>query len=368
MIGKITKTVVDRLQPGSLIWDSQTVGFGARLQLRHVHYLCRYRLDGRQRFITIGRHGAPWTPETARKEAQRLLGIVATGADPAAAEVEGDTFIIVADRYLARQAGRLRLKSLTEVERHLRKYSAPLHTMALTEITRRDVAEVLSSVEAGSGASSRNRVRSSLSAMWRWAIQEGLTEVNVVAGTGTADEGGSRDRVLSEAEIRKLWSALDDTDFSKSIQLLLLTGCRRQEIARLRWSEVNLADATITLPAERVKNGREFVLPLSRQAVAILQTCNGTDGFVFKGCHATIWKKRLEARAGIAPWVIHDLRRSMATHCAELGVMPHVIENLLNHTSGHKAGVAGVYNRSRLIAPMREAAQLFADWIDKITT
>ena len=159
MLGKITKAAVDKLQAGSLIWDTSLVGFGVRRQLRDPHYLVRYRFGGKQKFVTIGKHGA-WTPETARREAQRLLGIVAGGVDPAAKAADGDTFGARLERYLERKRLTLRPRSFIEIERHLRKHAQPLHSLQLPAITRRDIAEVLAGVESDSGMFARNRVRS----------------------------------------------------------------------------------------------------------------------------------------------------------------------------------------------------------------
>src|SRR5215831_11711228 len=108
MLGKITKSAVERLPLNQVMWDQSLNGFGARRQLRHVHYLLRYRLNGRQRFITIGRHGSPWTPDSARTEARRLLGLVASKSDPAIERVRpAETFGAEVERYLTRKSSAL---------------------------------------------------------------------------------------------------------------------------------------------------------------------------------------------------------------------------------------------------------------------
>src|SRR5262245_35240097 len=157
---------------------------------------------------SIGRLGSPWTPELARKEAQRLLGIVATGTDPFAQSLSSETFGAEIERYLARKRTSLKPRSFIEDQRYLRKHSARLHNLRLTEIDRRTIAVLLGQIEAASGPIARNRARSSLSAFWAWAIQEGLTETNPVQGTGKADAGASRDRVLTQDELRLLWRSL----------------------------------------------------------------------------------------------------------------------------------------------------------------
>src|SRR6516225_7560669 len=132
MLGKITKSTVERLPLNAVMWDQSLVGFGARRQRRHLHYLLRYRLNGQQRFHSIGRHGT-FTPETARTEARRLLGLVASRVDPASERVRPvETFGNEIERYLERKRGSLKPRSLTEIERHLRVQCKSLHPLPLT--------------------------------------------------------------------------------------------------------------------------------------------------------------------------------------------------------------------------------------------
>jgi len=182
----------------------------------------------------------------------------------------------------------------------------------------------------------------------------------------------SRERVLTPSELKKLAEGLGTDPFSQIVRLLLLTGQRRNEIGHLRWAEIDLAAKVIVLPPERTKNGRLHELPLSRQALAILERLprrNSSD-FLFSKRGFNDWdrvKDQLDQRLDLAPWRLHDLRRTCATGMAELGVQPHIIEAVLNHVSGHKGGVAGVYNRATYAEPMREALQRWADWLDQIT-
>src|SRR5262249_22725762 len=184
--------------------------------------------------------GSPWTCDTARTEAKRILGIVASGVDPFAQSLSSETFGAEIERYLARKQHTLKPRSFIEDQRYLRKYAAPLHKLRLGEIDRRTVAVLLGQVETASGAVTRNRLRSSLSAFYAWAIAEGLTETNTVTGTAKADEGSSRDRVLTQDELRKLWHSLGGDKFSDVVRLLLLTAQRRTEIGKLAWSEIDL--------------------------------------------------------------------------------------------------------------------------------
>src|SRR5262249_50542597 len=134
-IGKVNISSLDRLQ--GWLWDVQCMGFGARRQLKGVFYYLRYRHQGRQVMHSIGRHGAPWTPDTARNEARRLLGIVATGIDPCAQTLAGEGFGTAVERYLERKRSAFKPTWFREIERYLRDSSAALHSLRLSELDRR---------------------------------------------------------------------------------------------------------------------------------------------------------------------------------------------------------------------------------------
>ena len=176
--------------------------------------------------------------------------------------------------------------------------------------------------------------------------------------------------MLSQTELTAVLSALTDDQFSDIIRLLILTGQRRDEIGGLRWSEVDLDRGLIVLPPARTKNKRLHELPLSWQARAILERQARRDGDLVFGTGAggfTSWsnsKATLDKRLnGIGEWRLHDLRRTAATMMAELGVLPHIIEAILNHVSGHRAGVAGIYNRAKYQADMRDALERWGEHV-----
>jgi integrase len=258
---------------------------------------------------------------------------------------------------------------MIEIERYLSVQCKSLHSLSLTGIDRRAIALTLAEIEQASGPVARNRARTSLSAMFAWAIREGLAENNPVTGTGKAIESNGRDRVLSKAELTAVLQALGSDPFSDIIRLLILTGQRRNEIGGLLWSEVDFNRDLIVFSADRVKNGRQHELPISSQVRAILDRQPRRNEWAW-GCQWTSWsepKAKLDRRLnGIARWTIHDLRRSAATHLGELGCLPHVIEQILNHQSGHRAGVAGIYQRSKYSGQVRAALQTYADYIDTI--
>src|SRR6516225_5683080 len=267
-IGKVTISSIAKLD--GWLWDTHVTGFGARRQTNGTFYYVRYRHNGTQTVKSIGRHG-PLTPDTARARAKQLLGVVAGGTDPFAQALSGEGFAASIDRYLERKRASLKPNSFKDAERYLRNHCAPLHRLRLDQIDRRKIAAVLGEIETSSGPASRNRARSVLSSLFSWCITEGLLETNPVQGTAKANQNGSRERVLTSDELRQLWHGLGDDRFSEIVRLLLLTGQRRNEIGHLQWSEIDLARKMIILPASRVKNGRQHEVPLSHQALAILE-------------------------------------------------------------------------------------------------
>jgi integrase len=369
--GKITVASLVKLE--GWLWDTSVNGLGARKQTKGVFYYLRYRHNGRQIMHSIGRHGSPWTPDTARNRARELLGTLASGDDPFAKPLASEGFGAEIELYLDRKRASLRAGSFSEVSRYLRQYSAPLHRMKLEEIDRRILAVLLGQIEQKRGPVARNRVRSALLGFFGWAITEGLLDRNPVEGTAKVSEGGSRERVLTNQEIRQLWAALGTSGFDDIVRLLLLTGQRRNEIGALQWSEVDLAHKMIVLPSARTKNKRKHEVPLSRQALAIVerQPRRNSSPFLFSDVKGfKNWdaaKARLGKRLRIAAYTLHDLRRTCATGMAELGIQPHIIEAVLNHVSGHKGGVAGIYNRAKYSEEMRAALQMWADHLDQIT-
>jgi integrase len=191
--------------------------------------------------------------------------------------------------------------------------------------------------------------------------------------------------VLTQAELAELWAALPEGDFGEIVRLLILSGQRREEIGGLRWSEVDLDRGLIVLPPERTKNLRQHEVPLSTQARAIIERQPKRKGrdFIFgigkagfsgwskskERLDQALLRKRRERDRRAKPlpsWRLHDLRRTAATQMAELSVLPHIVEVALNHVSGHKAGVAGIYNRARYEGEMRDALQKWADHVEKI--
>jgi Arm DNA-binding domain/Phage integrase, N-terminal SAM-like domain len=190
-VGKVTISSINKLN--GYLWDTVVQGFGARRQTNGVFFYVRYRVNGSQVVRSLGRLGA-LTPDTARAKARQLLGTVAGGVDPFASSSNSETFGGVIDRYLDRKRAKLKPTSFAQTEVYLRRSAEPLHRLRLDQIDRRKIATLLGEIETQSGAVSRNRARSALSALFSWAITEGLLDHSPVTGTAKADEGNSRER------------------------------------------------------------------------------------------------------------------------------------------------------------------------------
>jgi integrase len=350
------------------LWESGGVpGFGVRLRAGgRATWVFQYRIARHTRRISIGLVTAIKASD-ARATASRLYAQIKLGGDPSATKkaaraAQAETLEAAIDIYLARQRLRLRERSLAETIRHLNVHARPLHALPLGKIDRRAIAALVAKLGASSGPVAANGVLKGLAALFAWAMREGLVDMNPAAGANRFPQV-ARSRVLSDDELRAIWQATGNGGRHATIaRLLALTACRREEVAGLMWSEVDLDKAVISLPSERTKNALPFDVPLSSPAVEILRAWpRGEDGAVFAK-YAT-WstdKTLLDQRSGVTGWVVHDIRRTVATGMADIGVQPHVIEAVLNHQSGAKRGVAGVYNRSTYAVEKRQAVDRWA--------
>ena len=316
----------------------------------------------------------------ARKHARTALSKTHLGHDPqsekAAARAPKPremTLGDVVERYLPYAERKLKASTYSGIVLHLRKHWQPLHGHELQNLERRHVAAELGRIATTSGLYGANRSRAALSALFGWAIGEGLTDTNPVVGTNKATEEVSRKRVLTDEELEAVWRTAGRGDYAAIVRVLILTGQRREEVGGMLWSEIDLKAATWRIGAERTKNGLAHDVPLSAPALTNLSALNRREGrdLVFGAGDGPFqgWSNakgaldaRMSAALGPAPaaWRLHDIRRTVATRMADLSVQPHVIEAVLNHVSGHKAGVAGIYNRSAYAAEKRAALDLWA--------
>jgi integrase len=364
-------------QSDKTFFDDTLPAFGVRLRQSGLKsYVLQYKVGGKNRRAVLGSTDTI-SLDRARSTAKTLLAKIRLGADPHGDKLDAQanarhTFRAMLVPFLARQRARLKPRSYEETERHLMVQCKSLHARPVDRIDRRLLAFHLSALAENSGPGAANRCRASLSAFFTWAAREGLVEGNPVAFTNKAVENGARKHVITDADLATIWraAAAHGGDYGAIIQLLLLTGCRRDEIGSLRWSEADFDEATIVLSPERTKSRREFVVPLSMAAVAILKGHPRHEGrdivFGRGGKGFRDWsgsKAELDARLkDVDAWVLHDFRRSLSTAMHErFEVLPHVCEALLGHVSGHQGGVAGTYNKAAYLPQRRRALERWAD-------
>jgi integrase len=367
-----------------LVWDPSLPGFGIRARGNAKRWVIQYRINGRQRREAIGDVRKVELSD-ARRIAKQRFASVELGVDPAAerakARAEAANLELtvgrVAEQYLAAKADVLRPNTLKAARRYFSLHWKPLRDRPIegtSKIARTDIAAHLQRLSKERGRIAAARARASLSALLTWAMKQGLCEANAVVGTFDPEEGvRSRERTLDDREIRLIWNACDrGDDFSAIVRLLLLLGCRREEIGGLRWSELDLDAGLLCIPGERTKNHRELRLRLPPSAIAILRSVRHRDGrdFVFGKRHGfSGWsaaKRELDARIAkaarkpLAAWRLHDARRTMRSGLGKLGVMPHVAEIAIGHS---RKGIEAVYDRHRYQTEVGAALALWANHV-----
>lgn len=366
-----------------IFFDTDLKGFGIRLRrgadggVKHS-WIVQYRHGRASRRLLIG-NTPPVSAGEARKAAEKLLAKVALGEDPSAAKHErrtkdGRSFRTVVAEYLETKKSTVRPKTFRDVERYLTKsYFKPLHSMPVDAVKRLDIALCLNRINRDCGGPTAARARTTLSAFFGWTMTQGVLDANPVIGTAKPQDSKPRKRVLvtddeDYEELIKIWKACGDYHFGKIVKLLILTGARRTEVGGMLWSELNPEKGTWIIPENtRTKNGCELKLTLPPMAWDIINSVPRRGDYLF-GVRAGFghWaaKAELDSRLkGVEKWTLHDLRRTVATGMGNIGVQPHIIEQVLNHVSGHKKGVAGTYNRSPYTAEVKAALALWADHV-----
>jgi integrase len=320
----------------------------------------------------------------ARQKARQLRAKASLGEDPQGERIAARRAITLGNQvesYLASIASRVRPATLALRRRHLTLHTKPLHRLAVGSITRGELIRLLETIARERGEVAANRCGSTLTGFFGWLMLSGVIEINPMVGIKAYSET-SRDRVLTDGELAAIWHATDrGTDFHRIVRLLLLTGCRRSEVGNMRWSE--LQGDVFVLPSTRSKNKLAHEVPLHPLAMAQLPPRSRTRDAMFgrdTDTNASYFssgrsKQRLDRRisatsttGAIAPWTLHDLRRTCATWLSEHGIDPHIVEAVLGHVSGTaKRGVAGIYNRASYRQPKRQALTLWAEHIAAIT-
>lgn len=339
--------------------------------------------DGSKQRITLGRF--PAIPlEKARQHARKLVMAVAEGDDPSSDRKARKTAMTVADLgslFIDKYAKRYK-KTWAEDERILNADVYPeLGRMKAVSVKRRDLLDIIEAkADAGHIAQSR-QVLAVLRKMFGWAVDNDYLDVSPAAGIKPRGKAVKRDRVLSDNELRTIWNALPEASMANEtrdiIRLLFLTGQRSGEVCGMVLSEIDLDDASWTIPKERTKNGIAHIVPLTQRAISLLGESVCASAFevdrpIFSRIGAPIESNaiskavRLKLQLFDEKWTPHDIRRTVATGMARIGVQPHIVEACLNHISGFRAGVAGTYNRATYDHEKRNAFDRWAQHIDGI--
>ena len=368
----LTDIAVQRLKPPSSgqidIFDSGYPGLALRISYggRKAWVVFR-RVNGKLKRESLGIY-----PQLSLAEAREAWRDVRAGKEPAKAHNNGITFEEAFEEWLKRDQADHR--SGDEVRRLLTKDVLPtLRRRPLSDIGRADVLRVLDKVSDRAPVTAR-RVHSSLHRMFNWHAGRGTILVNPMANFPKHGTETKRDRVLSDDELKSVWKAASEIGwpFGAAVQLLILTGARRSEIGNLRWSEID--GDTIRLKGERTKTGEPHTIPLSKPALEILAKLPRIAGsdldFTTNGkTPISGWTKIKRKLDEVIkePWVIHDLRRTMATGLQKLGVNLQTIEAVLGHTSGSRGGIVGVYQRHSFDAEKRAALEAWGVHIHNLT-
>ena len=381
---KLTPDLIKELRPPtdraeSFIWDSTLPGWGIRiLASGTMSWITQVRIRGRpiSPRRTYGRVGLlPFT--IARQRAQDIIALAQLGRDwhaEEAARIAAEQAAIEAvavDHTLGARLGEYladpevrKLRTFPAIERYLTKVWAPLHDADADSITSKDLTTCLERVAVNSGLVTANRARSTLGAVFEWLLKTHRLERdgNPVARARRWKERGRRSRAPNLDELAKIWRAagvVHPSSFGAVVRLLVLTAARRNEIAMLTRSELDLGRAEIILPPDRVKTGQPHWIPLSQPAVRLLRGLPERKGQrLFPVVNWTRCKRELDAASGVCAWVLHDLRRSFSSLVRDqLHIDGEVVERALGHQPG---GVQGKYDFSARPDQRRDLAERWA--------
>lgn len=330
-------------------------------------FTVKYRYGVKQKRLTIGVY--PRMPlAKARERAMDYLRQVDEGSDPSQRRRQPGYKVRVIVEDFIRQHAKPRNRKWRENERVLdRELVAVFGERDIREIKRADVLELIDAAIERGAHYQANRILAYVRRLFNWAVERAIIDVSPINGLKAPTKEVSRERVLSDDEITAvLRSCRDDVyPFRQYVPLLLATAQRRGELAEMRWSEVDLKAKQWVIPAERSKNGKAHVVPLSGFAIAKLKEvprfleCDyvftTTRRSPISGFSKAL--RRLWEATGSSDWRLHDLRRTAASGMARAKVQPHVIEKVLNHVSGTISGVAAVYNRYGYDAEKHSALQ-----------
>jgi integrase len=326
-------------------------------------YLVQYRLSGQKRRVPLGSCSAI-TLADARDSAQKIMGRKADGRDEwrerkekaleakrkAAHEVL--TLAALIEQWAVLRLAEKRARYAAEAVRALRHAFAKNLETPAADLDRVTVVRVLDQLAKDGHAAMASRTAAYGRACYQWAAKRGSLAVNPFANLPVAAVA-KRDRVLTDDELRSIWQASTGPGaFNAIVRMLILTGQRREEVAAMAPEELAADLSLWTIPASRAKNGAAHLVPLSSEAQAIVRAAPRAEGndLVFPGLRGPFSgfskaKAALDKASGVKGWRLHDIRRTLATGLQKLGVRLEVTEAVLNHVSGSRGGIVGVYQR-----------------------
>src|SRR3954454_10417749 len=373
---RLTKSAIDamRTSPSDVVyWDSGCPGFGVKVTPKgRKVFIVLYRTGGagsKLRKYTIGPYGRV-TLHQARVAAQKVFAAKLEGRDPAAEKREAKRRI-VADRvedllevFISQRLSQNR--SAAEISRLLRReVGKPWAGRSIHDLTKRDVVEVVSAIEQRGAPGAANKTLKSIKTFLRWCVGRAVLDRSSAEGVPLPAKEVARDRVLDDRELARVILAARKIGgpYGGIVELLALTGQRREEVAGQAWEELDAVQRIWTIPKARTKNAKAHIVHLSRQALTVLERADQRGPIVFsllgtkRFQHFTHAKRRLDQLSGVTGWRLHDLRRTCVSGMARLGIAPHVADKILNHQSGTISGVAAVYQRHEFLAERREALE-----------
>src|SRR5712675_2383323 len=375
---KLTKSAIDALPTLSsdvVYWDANSPGFGVKVTPKgRKVFVVLYRTGGagsKLRKYTIGPYGRV-TLHQARVAAQKVFAAKLAGRDLAAERQKARRRAVVdnvddlLETFIAQHLAQNR--SGGEIGRLLRReLGQAWGGRTIHDITKRDVVEVVSAVEQRGAPGAANKTLKSTKTFLRWCVGRAILDRSPAEGIPLPSKMVARDRILTDQELAQVIRAARKMGgpYGGIVELLALTGQRREEVAQMTWDELDLGQHIWTLPKSRTKNGKQHVVHLSEQATAVLDRVQKNGPFVFsilgrRPFHDFSKAKRmLDQLSAVSHWRLHDLRRTCVSGMARLGVAPHVADKILNHQTGTISGVAAVYQRHEFLAERRAALDLW---------
>jgi integrase len=358
------------LKKDNVYWDKGLPGFGVKVTPKgRKVFLVMYRLAGvgsRVRKYTIGPYGRV-TLAMARAQAQKIFAARLDGRDPAQEKKQLRRRLVVdrmddlVETFIRERVSKIR--SVRKVSNLLRRdVLSHWGTKSIHEIKKRDVIELVSEVSQRSPHAGY-RLLKVLKTLFRWCVGRAVIDSSPAEGIPSNWRESSRDRVLTDNELAAIILGARQLPgpFGRIVEFLALTGQRREEVAQLTWNELDQDSKSWRIPAERSKNGKAHIVHVSEPAWAVIAGCERTSDYVFATSGSKPFqsfgkaKRTLDELCGIRGWRLHDLRRTIVSGMARMGVPPHVADKILNHQSGTISGVAAVYQRHEFLAERKAA-------------